>query len=246
MEPPTGATTAPNAALARGLFFRPKAREEATSRAVQASVMMVMTRTNPEVDSSEESELVARAQRGAHDAFESIVSRYADRLFFVVQKIVRDPNDAEEVVQETFLKAFRNLVSFQADSALYTWLYRIAVNAAVDHSKKERRRRHLSLDDEDQGLDGAVPGDSPSPSEGSERGELVELVREGIESLPERYRIILNLREYSDLSYEQLAVVLELPKGTVESRLFRARMKLRDWLVRKWGVQGLDPESFGF
>ena len=205
-----------------------------------------MTRTRSETSTSpDETELIGRAQQGSHEAFGEIVNRYGERLFLVVHRIVRDSADAEEVVQETFLKAYRNLEGFNAASALYTWLYRIAVNAAVDHTKKARRRRHLSLDDEDQGLEAALPDQGHSPSEGSEKQELVALIQEGIEALPENYRVILRLREYSDLSYEQLGEILELPKGTVESRLFRARMKLKEWLLRRWGKEGLDPEAFG-
>jgi len=214
--------------------------EEPEPGSVEAPVTSTIASDAPE------SFLVAAARGGSAAAFRTIVERYHERLYQVVFRIVRNRSDAEEVTQETFLKAFRGLGSFQEDSALFTWLYRIAVNAAVDVSKKQKRRRHLSLNDESspgEMLDVAVdagPGDEP------ERAELVELVRQGIEELPEQYRVILTLREYGELSYEDLASVLHLPKGTVESRLFRARMRLKDWLLRQWQQRGLDPEEFGY
>ena len=164
----------------------------------------------------------------------------------MVFKIVANRSDAEEVVQETYLRAYRNLKGFQEGSTLYTWLYRIAVNAAVDLAKKRRRRNHLSLDDEDRGLDVGPPDDAPPPEDPAERREMVELVREGVQALPENYRVILTLREFSDMSYEQLGEVLSLPKGTVESRLFRARMKLKDWIEHRLMEDGLDAQAVGW
>ena len=187
-----------------------------------------------------EARLVEEARTGSAEAFREIVETYHERLYTVVMRIVQDRADAEEITQETFFRAYRNLASFQADSALYTWLYRIAVNAAVDLSKKNLRRRHLSLDDEDRSFKGSIPDEGPTPMQSLERSELVSLVQEGIEALPERYRVILTLREYGDMSYEQLTEALHLPKGTVESRLFRARIKLRDWLIRRVGEDGLE------
>lgn len=188
----------------------------------------------------EDDRLVQEAQRGSPDAFQTIVELYHERLYHVVLRIVPDRADAEEVLQETFLRAFRNLNRFHADSALYTWLYRIAVNAAVDLAKKNQRRRHLSLEDEDASYEALAQAEGPIPVEQMEHQEMLGFIREGIEALPERYRVILCLREYGDLSYEELMEVLELPKGTVESRLFRARAKLRDWLVRRVGEDGLE------
>ncbi len=186
------------------------------------------------------------ARDGSQEAFRTIVERYSPRLYEVVLRIVRERADAEEVVQESFFRAWRNLGGFQFDSALYTWLYRIAVNAAVDLSKRRKRRRILSLDDEGSTVAGTVCGDVPPPAAASERVEAITWVRAAIEALPEPFKSILVMREYGDLSYEQLAETLEIPKGTVESRLFRARLRLRSWLVEKLGEEGaadLFPEE---
>ena len=183
-------------------------------------------------------ELVLEARHGSDDAFRTIVERYHARLYETVLRIVKERADAEEVTQETFFRAWRNLKNFQFDSALYTWLYRIAVNAAVDLSSRRRRRTHVSIDDEKSLAGSSLRGDDPPPAAAPQLDEAVALVRAAIEELPEPFKTILVLREYGDLSYEQLAEVLSLPKGTVESRLFRARMRLRDWLVAKLGEEG--------
>ncbi len=222
----------------------PGPREDQAAPVVEGGGMEMTIRTPP--DAPTETELLAQARRGSPEAFRLIVEQYADRLQVVVSRILGNPADAEEVVQETFLKAYRSLGRFQEGSALYTWLYRIAVNASVDASKRERRRRHLSLDTEEFHLDGASVDRSAGPTGESERKELSDLVKEGIDELPERYRVILVLREYEDLSYEKLGEILDLPKGTVESRLFRARAKLKDWLLRRFEADGLDPEAFGW
>lgn len=193
-----------------------------------------------------DAELVEGIRNTQEACFNELYARYFQRIYNFTVVRIRNRADAEEVVQETFLRAYRNLGRFLAGSTLYTWLYRIAVNAAVDLAKKRRRRQHLSLDDEGLGFDASLPDCGPAPSSVSERKEMVDLVREGVQALPERYRVILILREYSEMSYEQLAEVLRLPKGTVESRLFRARMKLKDWLERRFGEDGLDLESLGW
>jgi RNA polymerase sigma-70 factor (ECF subfamily) len=112
------------------------------------------------------------------------------------------------------------------------------VNAAVDVSKRRRRRSHLSIDDEESRVGGSIAGHEAPPAAGTQREEAVALVRAAVEELPEPFKTILVLREYGEMSYEQLAEVLDIPKGTVESRLFRARMRLRDWLVARLGEEG--------
>ena len=198
----------------------------------------------------EDRQLVIEARAGSQAAFRTLVERYDVRLYEVVLRIVRDRADAEEIVQETFLRAWRNLAGFQFDSALYTWLYRIAVNAAVDSSKRRKRRPTRSLDavrdDDSESLGSELVGHAEPPAAASERAELVDLVRAGVEELPEPFKSILVLREYAEMSYDQLAEVLGVPKGTVESRLFRARLKLRDWLIERLGpdaASDLLPES---
>ncbi|MBM4013960.1 MAG: sigma-70 family RNA polymerase sigma factor [Planctomycetes bacterium] len=188
---------------------------------------------------TEDRALVIAAREGSQDAFRTIVERYSARLHEVVLRIVKERSDAEEVVQEAFLRCWRNLKGFQFDSALYTWLYRIAVNAAVDLAKKQRRRSALSLDAGETPLHAALPGCSETPGGPIERREAIDWVRAAIAALPEPFHSILVMREYGDLSYEELSVSLGIPKGTVESRLFRARLKMREWLQEQLGEDGL-------
>ncbi len=187
---------------------------------------------------NEDHALVLAARAGSQEAFRAIVERHSARLHDVVLRIVRERADAEEVVQETFLRAWRNLAGFQFDAALFTWLYRIAVNAAVDLAKRRRRQATASLDAGDGSFAENLPSHGPPPAAGSQRTEALAWVRAAVDALPEPFRSILVLREFGDLSYDQLAEVLKVPKGTVESRLFRARMRMRDWLVEKLGAEG--------
>ena len=114
---------------------------------------------------AEERQLILAARKGSHEAFRAIVERNHARLYEVVFRIVRNRADAEEVTQETFLRAYKNLARFAFDSALYTWLYRIAVNAAVDLAKRRKRRAHVSLDHEEAPLGPTLPSHGPRISE---------------------------------------------------------------------------------
>jgi len=187
--------------------------------------------------------LASEAQAGSHGAFEAIVAKYSDRIYTAVFRIVGNAAEAEEIVQECFLRAWRSLNGFQREAGIYTWLYRIAVNAAFDQAKKSRRRRALPLEGGHDELAEQLPESTPAPSQGLERAELLRTVRDGIGALPEHYRAILVLREYEDMSYEELAELLQIPLGTVESRLFRARAKLREWLLQRLGAEDLGDLS---
>jgi RNA polymerase sigma-70 factor (ECF subfamily) len=134
--------------------------------------------------------------------------------------------DAEDVVQEAFLKTLRHIDSFNFQAGLYTWIYRIAVNSALDCRKKTKRTRALSLHlNEETTLE--IPSGAADPSESPETDEMVRLLEKSLDELPDKYRTILILREFDGLSYEEISQVLQCSKGTVESRLFRARERLR-------------------
>jgi RNA polymerase sigma-70 factor (ECF subfamily) len=180
----------------------------------------------------DDTELIRASRAGSGDAFGELLARYEKRIFNAVARLLGDPVEAEDVVQDVFLKAYRALDSFQFDSGFYTWLYRIAVNAAVDTRKKLKRRRALSLDDDERELRAGLSSDGPLPDAEPEMDEVHAELRRAIARLPEKFRTILVLREFDGLSYEDLARVLRISKGTVESRLFRARMKLRQKMER--------------
>ena len=175
---------------------------------------------------------VARLQAQDEAALREVVEAYGERITAVVGGILRDKDAVEDVVQATFTKAWFRIASFKGDSGLYTWLYRVAVNASKDYIKGRSRRPAAPLD-EQQVL--RIPSSAPHVLEGIERRELRQRVRQAIDRLPERYRTVLALRELEGLTYEGIASVLALSLGTVESRLFRARKRLRTLLVEEAG-----------
>jgi RNA polymerase sigma-70 factor (ECF subfamily) len=174
--------------------------------------------------------LVARLRSGEEDAFRELVETYEGRILAVVSRVAGRAADPEDLAQETFLKAFRSLDAFEGASALYTWLYRIAVNTARDGVASRLRRPAVSLDALPHGVADPV-GPDPGPLDRLQREELRRRVRAAIDRLPEPFRTTLVLREVEGHSYEQVATVLGVSIGTVESRLFRARCKLRALLL---------------
>lgn len=188
---------------------------------------------------------VARLRQGDESALEEVVKTYGERLTAVVSGLLRDKDAVEDVVQATFAKAWFRIGSFKGDSGLYTWLYRVAVNASKDYIKGRSRRPAAALDDRNAVR---IPSGEPHVIEGIERRELRQRVRGAIEALPERYRVVLALRELEGMTYDDISKVLGLSLGTVESRLFRARRRLRALLERDEETSGLrkpDDEKGG-
>jgi RNA polymerase sigma-70 factor (ECF subfamily) len=169
--------------------------------------------------------LVKRAKKGDSRAFDLLVLKYQGRVAQLVSRYISNYAEVEDVTQEAFIKAFRALPNFRGDSAFYTWLYRIAANAAKNHLVAQGRRpsSDVALDDSES-LE--VPGrlrDNESPDEVIMGQQLESLISATIEGLPSELRAALTLREFEGLSYEEIADVLECPIGTVRSRIFRAR-----------------------
>ncbi len=165
--------------------------------------------------------LVEQCRAGDEEACEALVRQYQERVFALISRMTGDPDRVEDIAQEVFLKAFRSLKSFRGGSRFYTWLYRITVNTVLNTMRSQGRRQETSLD----ALEGfEVQADAEmEPAEATARLELARRVREAIDQLEEPYRVNVYLRELEDLSYEEIAEVVELPVGTVKSRLFRAR-----------------------
>jgi RNA polymerase sigma-70 factor (ECF subfamily) len=169
--------------------------------------------------------LVKRAKKGDSRAFDLLVLKYQGRVAQLISRYLNNAAEVEDVTQEAFIKAYRALPNFRGDSAFYTWLYRIAANAAKNHLVALGRRptSDMALDDSET-FD--VPGrlkDHQSPDEVIMGQELEVLISRTIEELPVELRAALTLREFEGLSYEEIADVLECPIGTVRSRIFRAR-----------------------
>ena len=181
---------------------------------------------------AEENDLIAAAAAGDHGAFQTLVETHQARIHRLLSRFTRDPGELEDLGQEVFVKVFRKLHTFQHDSAFYTWLYRIAVNTATDYLGRQHRRR-LHLVETDAELDAVRQHEKTAGSAAPLLEEEVRRVtREVLATLPDKYRTILLLREFEDLSYTDMAEVLECSLGTVESRLFRARQRFKEALER--------------
>ncbi len=203
--------------------------QESHDAAFQRAVHALKTMEPREVP---DEDLIAAVLDGGEDAFRRLIERYEERVTRLLMRFVRDRFAVEDLLQEVFVKVFRKLHTFNQDSALYTWIYRISVNAATDHLDRQGRRRLrlvedltvVERDDREAGHGGAA---EPLLEE-----EMRRVTREVLDTLPEKYRTILILREYQDLSYTEMAETLACSIGTVESRLFRARKRFREALER--------------
>ncbi len=172
-----------------------------------------------------EQELISETLAGNHDAYGELVERFSARLYNAMLHVTGVHDDAEEVVQETFVQAFVKLHTFQGQSQFFTWLYRIAFNNTL--SRHRRRRPDISLDASRE-ISGIDPEDQiDAPDESLLRQERIALVHRGLQLLTEEHRTILVLREMQDLAYEDIAAVLCINLGTVRSRLSRARTQLK-------------------
>lgn len=176
----------------------------------------------------DDARLIEESICGDTTAFGRLVQRYQDRLFNTVVHVAGSREEAEDVVQEAFVQAFLKLVSFHGDSAFYTWLYRIAFNVAV--SRRRRKRAEVSLDAQRAEAGVEAADDAEAIDERLLRQERAELVHAALNTLSEEHRAILVLRELEGFEYEQISEVLDLPTGTVRSRLHRARSQLREQL----------------
>jgi len=171
--------------------------------------------------------LVERVQSGDREAFGLLVSKYQRKLLRLVMRLVRDPAEAEDVVQEAFIKAYRALPNFRGESAFYTWLYRIGVNTAKNWLLAHGRRLPAMSEVGDEEMEGiedtALLRDDTTPEGVLMSRQIGAAVQAAVEALPEDLRIAITLREIEGLSYEEIATVMNCPIGTVRSRIFRAR-----------------------
>jgi RNA polymerase sigma-70 factor (ECF subfamily) len=184
----------------------------------------------------DEKELIRRSQSGDGEAFGVLIERYKGKVFSLAYGFARDRATADDLAQEIFIKAYFSLPRFKAKSGFGTWLYRIAVNHAKDYLRKNRNRlKDLSIEEVgEQRL--AAPEESQEDIRLEE--ERRALVLAALERLPEKYRIILTLRDIKGMSYEDISRILGLSAGTVDSRLHRARQKLRQRLAATSNWQG--------
>src|SRR5256885_5022782 len=197
---------------------------------------MESTETRVAEPQTEELALVDAARHGDVGAFEQLIKRYDRNVFRIAQHITQNREDAEDVVQDAFLKAFQNLEQFQGQSKFYTWLVRIAVNEALMKLRRRRPERTVSLDEEVKTEDDSLPREvadwSPNPEQQYSQAELREILTRTIQGLPPGFRTVFVLRDVEGLSTEETAEALDLSIPAVKSRLLRARLQLRERLSR--------------
>lgn len=250
-NPPSGPTPLSSAAPAVG----PQRESAINAPGAPAPKTAAGGKQGGGAGSAEEADLIRRAQAGDRAAFGAFVVATQDRLYTVLVRIIGDREEARELAQETYLKAFSSLASFRGDSAPYTWLYRVAVNLAIARLRKVRRHRVFSLDS------GATSGTAvggggasvvrgaggTDPRLGPEgqalAAEQARQVVAALGRLDSEYRTVLVLRDVDQLDYREIADVLQLPIGTVKSRLFRARLSLREELQRYMGTDQRRPAT---
>jgi RNA polymerase sigma-70 factor (ECF subfamily) len=191
-------------------------------------------------------EAVARATQGDHEAFRVLVERYQGRAYRLALRVMRDEEQAKDVVQEAFLKAYRSLDRFEGRSSFYTWFYRVVMNLCLDQKRRQPPGRQVEWDEGHAletpvgtGLDAvdATHQRAAGPAGELERSELRAVLQSAIEELPDDARRTLLLREVDGLSYSEISKVLGIPKGTVMSRLHHARRRVRVLLEEK-GMTG--------
>lgn len=182
-----------------------------------------------------EQELISKAKSGDQDAFGQLVLDHQNKVYTLAVHFVGDREDAADLAQEAFLKAWRSLGSFQGESSFATWMHRLTTNVCLDWLRKQSRRQNISvavsLDDEEANW--TEPADSrQDPQERLEQTERKQALTQAMQKLTEQHRRLLLMREVSGLSYQEIADALEVDLGTVKSRIARARMQLRKILLR--------------
>lgn len=180
---------------------------------------------------AEEDALVTALSQGAEDAYEILIQRYQQPVYSLVCRLMNDPDDAPDIVQEVFLKVFRNIGSFRGNSSLKTWIYRIAVNEAYNHRRWfcRHQRQEVALGSEEgtPNYAGGMTDPGRSPFEQAADHETRALVEQALEKLNPKFRAAVVLRDIEDLNYEDIATVLDVSLGTVKSRIMRGREALR-------------------
>ncbi|MEZ4774576.1 MAG: sigma-70 family RNA polymerase sigma factor [Bacteroidia bacterium] len=185
-------------------------------------------------NTQEDRDLVAAAKRGEPNAFETLLKKYRKSVYYMLLKMVKNPDDAEDLTQEAFAKAFNSIEKFDSKFAFSTWLFRIATNNCIDYIRKKRVQT-VSFDSPVEGDDGSsmrfdVKTEDLDPNESMLKDQRRRYLNMAIERLPEKYRVLVELRYFQELSYEEVAEELQIPLGTVKAQLFRARELLNQEL----------------
>jgi len=198
-------------------------------RYVQRNTDSDINRENASASSLEDDKLVKRAVKGEDDACSKLVSKYREPLQYHIGKMIREREQAEDLVQEVFMKAFDNLESYNSNYAFSTWIYRIATNHTIDFLRK-RKLKTLSINDPVSTKDGEMEVQLPDENFETDRAiirkQRQKMIEHEINSLPEKYRVVIRMRHMEELSYQEISDELDLPLGTVKAHIFRAREML--------------------
>ena len=192
---------------------------------------------------SEDLSLIDRFKRGEQAAFEELLLRHQDRIYNLCRHILGNTSDAEDAAQDTFIKAYQKLKGFKPEAALYTWLYRIAVNTCLDYKKRPFFESLFMKADKDEEYIPEAVSEDPSPEKLYESKQLGLALRKNLGKLTLKLRTVIILKEIEDLSYEEIADILEVSTGTVKSRISRAREELKKIFSKNYGTK-LNPQSF--
>jgi RNA polymerase sigma-70 factor (ECF subfamily) len=204
--------------------------------------------TSPPAEQFDELPLLEQARAGDPRGFTALVERYERKIFRLAKNITQNDEDAEDVLQETFMKAYSNLHSFQGQSKFYTWLVRIAVNEALMKLRKRKSDRTVSLDEPQETGDDVVAREiavwEDDPEQKYSREELKDILDTAVESLKPSFRTVFVLRDIEELSTEETAEALGISIPAVKSRLLRARLQLRERLTRVFKRKGDDVFAY--
>jgi RNA polymerase sigma factor (sigma-70 family) len=189
----------------------------------------------------DENELVRLAAKGDDRAFEKLVELYEKRIYTTALRMTGNPDDAYDISQETFIRVYRSLKGFKGDAKFSTWVYRIVTNLCIDFNRKSKRIKQVPLEnnDEEEPFTITISDDRFDPERNLERSEIVRAINKALGSLSDEHKEIFILRELDGLSYAEIAEVKMIEEGTVKSRLFRAREKLREALLGGGNIVGI-------
>ena len=202
------------------------------------------------IERDRDGSLVTRVKEGDEVAFRELFDHYHRRAYAVALGVVKNPEDALDVVQDAFVKVHKHIHNFQGSSSFYTWLYRIVVNLSIDHVRRNKRVKSLDYDDGVARDEESIAGDGSilpaildgDPGKTVLRRELAGAIQDALDTLPEYHRAVILLREVEGLSYEAMSKILDVPKGTIMSRLFHARKKMQSALSEYLAAESVSTD----
>lgn len=181
------------------------------------------------MEASDDADILEACRHGDRKAFNQLVRRYQDRVYHVIRRMVPDSDDAQDIAQDVFIRAFEKAPDFRGEAQVFTWLYRIAVNLSLNHLRAARVRTFFSLSEDHH----ALPDTDPIPSAGLENAEMKALVRSAMDRLPKKQKAVFVLRYYEELAYEEIAGILKTSVGGLKANYHHAVKKIEAYVKAK-------------